>query len=86
MLAAGGFRDAAESALHGAASAELQAISAAAAHRLTRGIWTRRVCHWSVFLDSCAAAICYARRGRPTVRQLLFARVHLYMYIQSCTG
>jgi len=46
MPAAGGFRDAAESALHGAASAELQAISAAAAHRLTRGIWTRRVCLW----------------------------------------
>ena len=37
---AGGFTDAALVALEGAASAELQAVSAAAAHRLNRGIWT----------------------------------------------
>mmetsp|Transcript_19795 Transcript_19795/g.59797 ORF Transcript_19795/g.59797 Transcript_19795/m.59797 type:complete len:513 (+) Transcript_19795:154-1692(+) len=36
----GGFRDAAMDALQGAASAELQAIAQAAAHRLERGIWT----------------------------------------------
>ena len=40
VLAAGGFTDAAVFLLEGAADAELQAISAVAAHRLERGIFT----------------------------------------------
>ena len=39
-LPAGGFRDAALCLLEGAESAELQAISRVAEHRLARGIWT----------------------------------------------
>lgn len=39
-LSFGGFKDAANTILKGAASAELRAIAAAAAHRLERGIWT----------------------------------------------
>ena len=40
VVATGGFRDAALCLLEGAESAELQAISRVAEHRLARGIWT----------------------------------------------
>lgn len=56
-------------ALQGAASAELQAIAQAAAHRLERGIWTR----------------CLASRGRALffTPSLFSIRLHLEPPLQG---